>query len=186
MAGVNLPVLFGGGLAGGIVILYGSRMVRQEWGTSQAGADGQASVTGTVGKALSLAQALVGAPYSMAGHAGAISETVAQVKQLGTDCSGYVSDLMGPNGLGIWNTAYATPNIAGAPGIMPGKGSQVTLWNDPAPGSAGHVWIEFDLPGGVSRYFEEASGVGAHEMTAAQAQQYLSSGQYQPYHPQGY
>ena len=35
MAGaINLPVLFGGGIAGGIVILYGSRIVKQEWSTA--------------------------------------------------------------------------------------------------------------------------------------------------------
>jgi len=157
--------------------------------SSLVGATGSAvsgGATGTVGKALDLAESLIGAPYNIAGHSNAIDETVAQVKQLGTDCSGEVSDLMGPNGLGIWSTSYATPSIAGAPGIAAGKGSEITLWNNPAPGAAGHVWIEFDLGNGVSRYFEEAGGVGSHEMTAAEAQSYLSTGLYKPYHPVGY
>jgi hypothetical protein len=142
--------------------------------------------TGSVAKVLAMAGALVGTPYNQAGHAAAINSTVAAVKQLGTDCSGEVSDLMGPNGLGIWSTSYATPDIPNAPGISAGKGTQITLWNNAAAGSAGHVWIEFDLAGGIKRYFEEAGGVGSHEMTASEAANYIASGQYQPYHPTGY
>ena len=144
-----------------------------------------AVATGTVAKTLALAQSLIGSPYNQGGHSAAINETIAQVKQLGTDCSGYVSDLMGPNGLGIWSTAQATPGIPSAPGIQSGVGQQITLWNNPAAGNAGHVWVQFGS-GAAARYFEDAGGIGVHEMTASQAQSYLNTNLYQPFHPAGY
>jgi hypothetical protein len=145
-----------------------------------------AGASGIVANVLGLAQALVGTPYDQGGHATAIDSTTAQVKQGGTDCSGYVSDLMGPNGLGIWSAANSTPDIPTAPGILPGKGATITLWNNPNPGNAGHVWIEFDI-GGSTRYFEAAGGgLGTHEMSASEAQSYITSGAYVPLHPAGY
>jgi hypothetical protein len=187
----NLPLAFGALLTGGLVLQKGIEATKAGFtGASQdttgTGTGSTAMASGTASKALALAAALVGSPYSVAEHADAINMTVAQVKQLGTDCSGYVSDLMGPNGLGIWSTAYATPGIPSAPGIVAGRGSQITLWNNAAPGAAGHVFIQFGLGNGQSRWFEDAGGIGAHEMSASEVSSYMASGAYQPYHPQGY
>jgi hypothetical protein len=145
-----------------------------------AGGDG-AACTSSAGKALAAAEAVVGGPYNQGNHAGAISEGVSLIKSEGTDCSGFVSYVLGPSGLGIWNEPYTTPYIPTAPHIAAGPGSQITLWDNPAPGDAGHVWIEID-----GHYFESAGGIGIHEMDQSEVQFYLASGQYQPFHPVGY
>jgi hypothetical protein len=128
---------------------------------------------------LSAAQAAVGGAYNQGNH-DAVSDTASQIQQQGTDCSGFVSYLMGPNGIGDWSQSYATPSIPTAPGIEPGKGSYVTIWNNPNPGNAGHVWIEV-----MGQYFESSGSGGVHQMDPSEVNQYLNSGQYQPFHPAG-
>ena len=39
---------------------------------------------------------------------------------------------------------------------------------------------------GATRFFEDAGGIGAHEMTQSEADSYFASGEYQPFHPIGY
>jgi hypothetical protein len=77
---------------------------------------------------------------------------------------------MGPNGIGDWSQSYATPSIPTAPGIQPGKGSYVTIWNNPAPGNAGHVWIEV-----LGRYFESSGSGGVHQTDQSEVNPYLNS-----------
>lgn len=139
------------------------------------------STTGLSGAArmLAAAKAALGGTYSQANH-DAVSDSGSQIQQLGTDCSGFVSYLMGPNGIGDWSQSYATPGIPTAPGMQPGKGSYVTIWNNPNPGNAGHVWIEI-----LGQYFESSGSGGVHQMDQGEVNQYLSSGQYQPFHPAG-
>ena len=72
-----------------------------------------------------------GAAYSVGNH-DAINEDQFSIKAKGTDCSGLISWLMGPHGLGIWHTSLATPDIANAPGLQPGEGHTVTVWNSPS------------------------------------------------------
>ena len=91
-----------------------------------------------------------------------------------------VSFLMGPNGIGAWSQSYATPGIPTAPGVQSGKGSYVTIWNNPNPGNAGHVWIEI-----LGQYFESSGSGGVHQMDQGEVNMYLKSGQYQPFHPAG-
>lgn len=137
--------------------------------------------TGLSGAArmLAAAQTAVGGAYNQGNH-DAVSDSASQIQQQGTDCSGFVSYLMGPNGSGDWSQSYATPGIPTAPGIEPGKGSYVTIWNNPNPGNAGHVWIEI-----LGQYFESSGSGGVHQMDPSEVNQYLNSGQYQPFHPAG-
>ncbi|MHB1570111.1 MAG: C40 family peptidase [Solirubrobacteraceae bacterium] len=128
---------------------------------------------------LTAARAALGGAYNQANH-NAVSDSASQIQQQGTDCSGFVSYLMGPNGIGDWSQSYATPGIPTAPGIQPGAGSYVTIWNNPNPGDAGHVWIEI-----LGQYFESSGSGGVHQMSQSEANAYLSSGQYQPFHPIG-
>lgn len=128
---------------------------------------------------LNAAKAALGGAYNQANH-NAVADSASQIQQQGTDCSGFVSYLMGPNGIGDWSQSYATPGIPTAPGIQPGAGSYVTIWNNPNPGDAGHVWIEI-----LGQYFESSGSGGVHQMSQSEASAYLSSGQYQPFHPIG-
>jgi hypothetical protein len=142
---------------------------------------GVGASTGLAGaaKMLSAAQAAVGGAYNQGNH-DAVSDTGSQIQQQGTDCSGFVSYLMGPNGIGDWSQSYATPGIPTAPGVEPGKGSYVTIWNNANPGDAGHVWIEI-----MGQYYESSGSGGVHQMDQSEVNQYLNSGQYQPFHPAG-
>ena len=145
---------------------------------------GAADVGGTTGlsgaaRMLAAAKAALGGAYNQGNH-DAVSDSASQIQQQGTDCSGFVSYLMGPNGTGDWSQSYATPGIPTAPGIEPGKGSYVTIWNNPNPGNAGHVWIEI-----LGQYFESSGSGGVHQMDPSEVNQYLNSGEYQPFHPAG-
>ena len=129
---------------------------------------------------LAAAQAAVGGAYNQDNH-DAVADSAGQIQQLGTDCSGFVSYLMGPkNGIGDWSQSYCTPDIPTAPQIQPGKGTYVTIWNNPNPGDAGHVWIEI-----LGKYFESAGSTGVHQMDQSEVNMYLNTGEYQPFHPAG-
>ncbi len=145
------------------------------------GVQGVGATTGLSGAArmLAAAKAALGGAYSQANH-DAVSDSASQIQQQGTDCSGFVSYLMGPNGIGDWSQSYATPSIPTAPGMQPGQGSYVTIWNNPNPGNAGHVWIEI-----MGQYFESSGSGGVHQMDQGEVNQYLKSGEYQPFHPAG-
>lgn len=166
----------------------------------QASAQASANETQVVGKAiqdganapagaqkvLNMAMRAIGGPYSMAHHATAFTESAAQIKQQGTDCSGFVSWLMGPDGLGIWKNALTTPDIPNAPGLQAGKGNSITLYNSPSAGAFGHVFIEIN-----GKYFQSAGGgLGISSITASTARSMIQSGDngvpYSPLHPKGY
>jgi hypothetical protein len=142
---------------------------------------GVGATTGLSGaaKMLAAAKAALGGAYNQGNH-DAVSDSASQIQQQGTDCSGFVSYLMGPNGIGDWSESYATPSIPTAPGLQSGQGSYVTIWNNPNPGDAGHVWIEI-----LGQYFESSGGGGVHQMDQSEVNEYLKSGQYQPFHPTG-
>jgi hypothetical protein len=143
-----------------------------------AGVGGNTGLSGAA-RMLAAAQAALGGAYNQGNH-DAVSDSASQIQQQGTDCSGFVSYLMGPNGTGDWSQSYATPGIPTAPGIEPGKGSYVTIWNNPNPGNAGHVWTEI-----LGQYFESSGSGGVHQMDPSEVNEYLNSGQYQPFHPAG-
>jgi hypothetical protein len=143
-----------------------------------AGVGGNTGLSGAA-RMLAAAKAALGGAYNQGNH-DAVSDSASQIQQQGTDCSGFVSYLMGPNGIGDWSQSYATPGIPTAPGIESGKGSYVTIWNNPNPGNAGHVWIEI-----LGQYFESSGSGGVHQMDPGEVNEYLNSGQYQPFHPAG-
>lgn len=147
-------------------------------GATTSTGTGAAGGTATAQKMLAAAQAASGGPYSQANHATAFGKVGSWLKQFGTDCSGFVSYLMGVGG--YWNTSYTTDTIPGAPNLIPGQGTNVTIWNNPATGNAGHVFINI-----LGNWFESAGGIGIHQMTAAEAQQYINTGLYSPFHPTG-
>lgn len=142
---------------------------------------GVGATTGLSGaaKMLAAAKSALGGAYNQGNH-DAVSDSASQIQQQGTDCSGFVSYLMGPNGIGDWSQSYATPSIPTAPGMQSGQGSYVTIWNNPNPGNAGHVWIEI-----LGQYFESSGSGGVHQMDQSEVNQYLKSGEYQPFHPAG-
>jgi hypothetical protein len=143
-----------------------------------AGVGGGTGLAGAA-KMLAAAKAALGGAYNQGNH-DAVADNGTQIQQLGTDCSGFVSYLMGPNGSGDWSQSYATPSIPTAPGLQSGKGSYVTIWNNPNPGNAGHVWIEI-----LGQFFESSGSGGVHQMDQSEVNQYLNSGEYQPFHPAG-
>jgi hypothetical protein len=143
-----------------------------------SGVGGNTGLSGAA-RMLAAAKSALGGAYNQGNH-DAVSDSASQIQQQGTDCSGFVSYLMGPNGTGDWSQSYATPSIPTAPGVEPGKGSYVTIWNNPNPGNAGHVWIEI-----MGQYFESSGSGGVHQMDQGEVNQYLSSGEYQPFHPAG-
>ena len=143
-----------------------------------SGVGGTTGLSGSA-KMLAAAKAALGGAYNQGNH-DAVSDSGGQIQQMGTDCSGFVSYLMGPNGIGDWSQSYATPSIPTAPGVQPGRGSYVTIWNNPNPGNAGHVWIEI-----LGQYFESSGSGGVHQMDQAEVNDYLKSGQYEPFHPAG-
>jgi hypothetical protein len=145
------------------------------------GTAGGGTATGLSGaaKMLAAAKSALGGTYNQGNH-NAVSDTGSQIQQQGTDCSGFVSYLMGPNGLGAWSQSYVTPSIPSAPDLQSGKGSYVTIWNNPNPGNSGHVWIEI-----LGQYFESSGSGGVHQMDQGEVDSYLKSGEYQPFHPAG-
>lgn len=189
----NLPVAFGALLAGGLLIEKGAKAAKAAFpSSSSSSTTATGTGTGSVNttqpasgpdaavKMLAAAQNATGGPYSMANHATAFGKAGSWLKQFGTDCSGFISYLMGPQGAGVWNSSYTTPLIPTAPNLQPGTGTYVTIFNNPAPGSAGHAFIEI-----LGQWFESSGGQGIHQMTPSEAQGYINSGNYNPYHPTG-
>lgn len=129
---------------------------------------------------LAAAKSVVGGPYSTAGHASAFSETAAQIKQAGTDCSGFVSYVLGK--AGIITSPQTTVTLPDQPNILPGQGQLVTMWNRPLPGNSGHVIIDI-----MGQWFESGGqiGNGIVQMTDQQAHDELAGGGFDPLHPAG-
>jgi hypothetical protein len=93
---------------------------------------------------------------------------------------------MGPDGLGIWSNALATPDIPSAPGIQKGPGRNITIWNNPLPGNSGHVFIQID-----GQYFQSAGGgTGIQSISQGDAASMIRSGDngnpYYALHPKGF
>lgn len=142
-----------------------------------------ANVGGDAKRLLSMIHSVIGGAYNQGNHAD-ISESAQQVRAQGTDCSGLISWLMGPHGLGIWQTSLATPDIAHAPGLMPGRGASITIWNNRQPGNAGHVFIQIG-----NQFFASEGGAGIRQISTAEAMNYIQHGSdggtYQALHPRG-
>lgn len=191
----SLPLLFGCVLAGGVVIHYGTKELSGTW-ASASSSGGSASTPATIDpadapaaaqKALQRAQALVGSPYSQAGHASAFDAAAAEVLKLGTDCSGALSTVLGPLGAGILSSPQTTQTLPDAAGIQSGAGQYITIY-DRDTGATNEEHMIFNILG---NWFEEGGNStfnpsgGFSQLTAAQAQGELDGGDFQQYHPQG-
>jgi Transglycosylase SLT domain len=132
---------------------------------------------------LAAAASAVGGPYSQANH-DSFGQTAAELRIAGTDCSGFVSWVLDQVDPGFGNqTTVTLPN---QPGVLPGVGQYVTIWDRPLPGDEGHViinilgtWFE---SGGNTAY-NPAGGIAP--MSEAQALGELSGGGFLPYHLAG-
>lgn len=187
MAG-NTALAFGALVAGGVVIEYGVKNFRNAGGSSSTGAStpsadptgstGNTTLTGSVAQAQQRAIALEGTPYVWGGGhvSNAFAETLAQIKSGGLDCSGYVSQILGPEGLGVLSAPEDTEGLAQS--LSPGAGKQVTVYINPAE----HTIINI---GGIW-YAAQSQGTFASRITAQEAQATISSIDMTAYHPQGY
>lgn len=138
-------------------------------------------------KLLNMLHMANGAGYNQGNH-DAVAEHHGQIKAQGTDCSGLVSWLMGPHGLGIWSSSQTTPTITSAPGMQRGPGHTVTVYDNPQAGNAGHVFIEIKTGNGA-QYWASEGGVGVHQLPLSEVQGYIQNGSdgghYVALHPQG-
>ena len=143
---------------------------------------GQTGLPGAV-KMLLAAYSAVGGPYSQANH-DSFGQTAADLRSLGTDCSGFVSWVLDQVYPSFGNQTTVT--LPAQPGVQFGTGHYVTMWDRPLPGNEGHViinilgtWFE---SGGNTTY-NPAGGIAP--MAEAQAVGELTGGGFLPFHLQG-
>lgn len=155
--------------------------------SDHSGASTDTSLAGTGRTGLAGAETMlvaafsaVGGPYSQANH-GSFGQTAAELRRAGTDCSGFVSWVLNQVDPGFGTQTTVT--LPDQPGILPGVGQYVTMWDRPLPGNQGHViinilgtWFE---SGGNSAY-NPAGGISP--MSEAQAVGELTGGGFLPYH----
>ncbi len=129
---------------------------------------------------LSTAQALIGTKYtSGGGHDG--WDPIQALKQIGVDCSGFVSQVLHRGG--VLSSPLTTSGLPGAPGIAAGAGKYVTVYDRPT-GSQAHELIEI-----LGHYFESGGNPKANPsggvslLTAAQAKTELAGGGFEAFHP---
>lgn len=135
------------------------------------------------------AESLVGSPYSKAGHASAFTAAASAVHQLGTDCSGLVSTVLGPLGAGVLTSAQSTQTIPSQSGITGGKGQYITIY-DRTTGAVDDEHVIIDIAG---QFFESggnssdnpSSNDGVAPLTYKDAMSELGGGGFTMYHPTG-
>ena len=143
-----------------------------------------ATIPAAVATMLSTAQALVGAPYNHAGEHYTGWEPIEQLKKIGVDCSGFVSAVLHSGGL--LSSPQSTQGLWDAPGMQPGKGQYVTIYDrHTGPEDQEHVIMSI-----LGHFFESGgqsgstvAGGGVHPMSAADVQSELAGGGFQAYHP---
>jgi Transglycosylase SLT domain len=161
-------------------------------GTGQTGlaGTGQTSLAGTGQTGLAGAQTMlvaaysaVGGPYSQANH-DSFGQSAAELRRAGTDCSGFVSWVLDQVDPGFGNQTTVT--LPDQPGILPGVGQYVTMWDRPLPGDQGHVIINI-----LGHWFESGGNTaynpagGIAPMSEAEAVGELTGGGFLPYHLNG-
>jgi Phage tail lysozyme len=171
-----------GAAAGGSGGSASSKLAAYLNGTSST--SNTAATTSTIPVAvatmLSTAQALVGTKYTHGGgHDG--WQAIDTLKQIGVDCSGFVSAVLHSGGLSLGGGPQTTAGLA--QDLTPGKGKDVTVY-DRASGSQAHTLIDilgkWFESGGNSQYNPKG---GVTNLTAAQAGGELSGGGFKAYHP---
>ena len=149
--------------------------------TSLAG-NGQTGLAGAETMLLA-AYSAVGGPYSQANH-DSFGQTAADLRRLGTDCSGFVSWVLDQANPGFGNQTTVT--LPDQPGVQFGVGHYVTMWDRPLPGNQGHVIIDilgtwFESGGNTT--YNPAGGIAP--MSEAQARGELVGGGFLPFHLNG-
>jgi Transglycosylase SLT domain len=145
-------------------------------GTGQTGFAGAETM-------LAAAASAVGGPYSQANH-DSFGQSAAQLRRAGTDCSGFVSWVLDQVDPGFGNQTTVT--LPDQPGILPGVGQYVTMWDRPLPGDQGHVIINI-----LGTWFESGGNTadnpagGIAPLTETQALGELSGGGFLPFHLKG-
>jgi hypothetical protein len=138
--------------------------------------------TGSVAQALGYAKSLEGSTYVYGGgHGGSFSEAVAAIKSGGLDCSAYVSQILGPRGLGVLTAADGIQSTATLPKYLDhGVGKQVTVYIDPSE----HTIIDID----GDWFAAQHTGTKSAQITPEQAQATIAEfgGAMTAYHPAGY
>jgi hypothetical protein len=162
-------------------------------GTSNAGAGSTTAAPASLTAAPAAVQkawaratsvASLGAPYNNgAGHSAAFTQGLAALKAEGTDCSGFVSTVLGPLGAGVLTSAGTTQTIYNSTGISDGAGKWITIY-DRHTGAVDNEHVIMSIAG---QFFESGGqlGKGPTTMTEAQARQELAGGGFQVYHPAG-
>jgi cell wall-associated NlpC family hydrolase len=94
-----------------------------------------------------MADSLLGKPYILGGgHAGWGPSS-------GYDCSGFVSAVLHAGG--FLSEPVATTNLPGQPGILPGPGQIVTIYDRALSGENGHVIISIN-----GQFYESGGSAG--------------------------
>jgi hypothetical protein len=128
---------------------------------------------------LKTAESLIGAPYTTGGgHGSSANDPIAMLKQIGVDCSGFVSKVLSSGGV---------PNVSGlttqglSKNLAKGPGKYVTVEDRPE-GSQAHTIIDI-----LGKWFESGGklGGGVKHLTKAQAGQELAGGGFEAFHPAG-
>jgi hypothetical protein len=155
---------------------------------SRASAETSLAGTGQTGLAgaetmLVAAYSAVGGPYSQGNH-DSLGQSAADLRRAGTDCSGFVSWVLDQVDPGFGDQTTVT--LPDQPGVLPGVGQYVTMWDRPLPGDQGHViinilgtWFE---SGGNTAY-NPAGGIATISETQAVGE--LTGGGFLPYHLKG-
>ena len=138
-------------------------------GTTTAGATtaGTGSAPAQVQAMTNMANSLVGKPYVFGGGHGGWGP------QTGYDCSGFVSAVLHAGG--YLSQPADTTALPSQPGMEPGPGQYVTVYDRALPGQSGHVIIEIN-----GQFYESGGshgawgGGGGVEKIGTPSAQYLS------------
>ena len=125
------------------------------------------------------AQALLGTKYtSGGGHGSSANDPIAMLKQIGVDCSGFVSKVLSSGGLPT--TGLTTEGLASSGALSKGAGKYVTVEDRANAGGQSHAIIDI-----LGKWFESGGpgGKGVHQMTKAEVSAQLSQGGFEALHP---
>ena len=166
-------------------VIWRAQLITDHTGASNDTALAGSGQTGLPGAETMLVAAFsaVGGPYSQANH-DSFGQSAADLRSAGTDCSGFVSWVLDRVDPSFGNQTTVT--LPGQPGIQPGVGEYVTMWDRPLPGNDGHVIINI-----LGTWFESGGNTtynpagGISPMSEAEAVGELMGGGFLPYHLKG-
>jgi cell wall-associated NlpC family hydrolase len=146
---MNVSLMNGNSTSGALSALLGTSGASGAAGTSAAATIGtSANAPAQVQAMVNTANSLVGKPYVYGGGHGGWAP------QAGYDCSGFVSAVLHAGG--YLSQPVDTTALPQQPGMEPGPGQYVTVYDRALPGENGHVIIEI---GG--QFYESGGSHGA-------------------------